>query len=140
MENYLKEVLIDYISFIEEYKNLIKNQNKTEADYILTNNGKIGNYNFLYHGAGCRLEKEGVICEFDFLPENNFPVKFSSWKMYEFIRTNEKWNKLDFSLDDVHIGLLQLVQKGGLVLLDIDGIKFPIFQIRGIEIFQDKFE
>jgi len=135
MENYLNEVLIDYINFIEEYKNLIKSQNRTETEYIDMNNGEIGNYNFLYHGAGCRLEKEGVICEFDFLPENDFPIKFSSWKMYEFIRTNENWNKLDFSLEDVHIGLLQLVQKGRLVLLDIDGIKFPIFQIRGLKFF-----
>jgi len=130
MENYLKEILIDYVNFIEEYKNLEKNQNKTEIEHGHINNGKIGNYSFFYHGAGCRLEKDGVICEFDFLPENGFPIKFSSWKMYEFIRTNEKWNKINLTLEDVHGGLLKLVKEEELVLLDINGVKFPIFQIK----------
>lgn len=130
MENYLNEILSDYVNFIEGYKNLIRSQNKTEDDFIHINNGKIGSYSFFYHGAGCRLEKDGIICEFDFLPENDFPIKFSSWKMYEFVKTNERWNKLNFSLEDVHTGLLKLVKTERLVLLEIDGVRFPIFQVK----------
>jgi len=130
MENYLNEILSDYVNFIEGYKNVIRSQNKTEDDFIHINNGKIGSYSFFYHGAGCRLEKDGIICEFDFLPENDFPIKFSSWKMYEFVKTNERWNKLDFSLEDVHTGLLKLVKTERLVLLEIDGVRFPIFQVK----------
>lgn len=131
MENYLSEIVRDYVDFIEGYKNLIRIQNKTEDDLIHINDGKIGDYSFSYHGAGCRLERDGVICEFDFLPENDFPIKFSSWKMFEFIKTNERWNKLNFSMDDVHLGLLELVKSGRLVLLEIEGVKFPIFQVKG---------
>ncbi|WP_316822993.1 DUF6896 domain-containing protein [Pedobacter gandavensis] len=130
MENYLNEILIEYVNFIEEYKSLIKCQNKSEDDFISIKNGEIGSYSFFYHGAGCRLEKDGIICEFDFLPENDFPIKFSSWKMYEFIKTNERWNKLKFSLDDVHTGLLKLVETKRLVLLEINGVSFPIFQVK----------
>lgn len=133
MENCLKEILIDYVDFIEGYKSLLRSQNKSEADYTNMNNGKIGNYIFFYHGAGCRLESDGIVCEFDFLPENDFPIKFSSWKMYKFIKTNKKWNKLNFSLDDVHAGLLKLVKKEKLVLLENDGVKFPIFQVKDIK-------
>jgi hypothetical protein len=124
MEKYLEEILIDYINFIEEYKNLI-----TESEYIEMVNGKIGSYAFFYHGAGCRLEKDGTVCEFDFLPENDFPIKFSSWKIHEFIRTNKKWKKLSYSLEDVHTCLLKLVEKGKLNLLEINGVKLPIFQV-----------
>lgn len=130
MEKYLGEILIDYVNFIEAYKNLVRNHNRMESDLIQMSTGKIGNYAFLYHGAGCRLEKDGIICEFDFLPENGFPVKFSTWKMYEFIRTNKKWNKLKFSLEEVHIGLLKLVEDKKLFLLNINEIELPIFQIK----------
>ena len=137
MESFLKEVLIEYINFIEDYKSLIRSQNKKESDFIHLNSGKIGQYDFLYHGAGCRLEKEGIVCEFDFLPENEFPIKFSSWEIYEFINTNKRWNELKYRLEDVHTGLLNLVRMKRLVLLEIGGHKFPIFQIRDLSVFQD---
>jgi len=137
MESFLKEVLIEYINFIEDYKSLISKQNKNESDFINMNNGKIGQYDFHYHGAGCRLEKEGVVCEFDFLPENEFPIKFSSWEIYEFINTNSKWNGLKYRLEDVHTGLLNLVIMKKLVLLEVGGRKFPIFQVKDLWVFQD---
>lgn len=129
MENILKEVLIDYVNFIAGYKDLIKSENRIEADFMQMKNGKIGDYSFLYHGAGCRLEKLGVVCEFDFLPENDFSIKFSRWKMYEFFKTSPKWNGLNYNLEDIHTGLLKLVEKGKLFLLELNGVKFPIFQI-----------
>lgn len=134
MEN-LNEILSDYVNFIEGYKNLIRSQNKTEDDFIHINNGEIGSYRFHYHGAGCRLEKDGVICEFDFLPENGFPVKFSTWVIYEFINTNAKWNGITHNIDVIHLELLKLVEKGELVLLDVMGVKFLVFQIKDIETF-----
>lgn len=132
IENFLNEVLIDYVNFIEGYQEEIRSQNKTEIDLMQMRNGKIGSYDFFYHGAGCRLEKEGIVCEFDFLPENGFPIKFSSWEMLEFINTNKRWSGLNYSIEDVHTGLLNLVKKEKLVLLELYGRKFPIFQIKNI--------
>lgn len=133
MENFLNQVLIDYINFIEGYKNLIRGQNKIEDNFIKMKNGEIDKYTFLYHGAGCRLEKEGIVCEFDFLPENDFPIKFSSWKILEFINTNTRWSGINYGLEDVHEGLLNLVKKKKLFLLNIGGVEFPIFQVKGVE-------
>jgi hypothetical protein len=135
MEDLLKEILTDYVSFINGYKNLIKSHNRKEADFIAIRTGTIGAYSFHYHGAGCRLEKLGVICEFDFLPENECPIKFSSWKLYEFFNTNSKWNKVNYSLDDIHKDLLKLVEEGKLVLLELFGVKFLVFQIKDIDNF-----
>lgn len=137
MERLLKEVLIDYVNFIEGYKSLIRSQNKEESEFIQLNRGKIGPYDFFYHGAGCRLEKEGVVCEFDFLPENEFPIKFSTWEIHEFIRTNKRWSGVKYSMDDVHKGLLDLVNMNKLVLLDLWGHKFLVFQIKDLSVFQD---
>lgn len=133
MENFLNEVLIDYVNFIEGYKDEIRSQNKTEIDLIQMKNGKIGPYDFFYHGVGCRLEREGVVCEFDFLPENDFPLKFSSWEILEFINTSNRQSDLNYSLEDIHTGLLDLVKKEKLVLLELFGRKFPIFQIKDVK-------
>ncbi|MFD2557199.1 DUF6896 domain-containing protein [Sphingobacterium tabacisoli] len=69
-----------------------------------------GDYKFQYHGAACRLEKHGVICEYDLLPENEYPVKFSNWELNEFINTSEKWKTVKYSLEELHEILLQLVE------------------------------
>lgn len=137
MEHFLKEVLIEYINFIVDYKSLIIKQNKKESDIIHLKSGKIGQYDFLYHGAGCRLEKEGIVCEFDFLPENEFPIKFTNWEISEFIKTNKTWNEKKYRSEDIHTGLLTLVRMKKLVLLELGGRKFPVFQIKDLSVFQD---
>lgn len=135
MIKFLEEVIRDYIEFIQEYKFMIKAQGKDEKIFEKKRNGVIGNYIFLYHGAGCRLERDGIICEYDFLPENGYPIKFSNWKIYEFINTNKKWNVKGYSQKDIHDGLMGLVEIKKLFLLEIGGVKFPVFQIKNINDF-----
>jgi hypothetical protein len=137
MEDFFKKILIDYVSFINGYKNLIKSQNKKEDDFVAICTGKIGEYSFHYHGVSCRLEKLGVICEFNFLPENEFPIKFTTWGIYEFFITNSKWNGLNYSVDDIHKDLLKFVEKGKLVLLELFGRAFLIFQIKDTDSLND---
>jgi hypothetical protein len=60
--------------------------------------GIIGAYQYFYHGGGCKLEKDGVVCEFDYLPENGYPIKFSIWKFGEYIKTNPNGTILDLIL------------------------------------------
>ncbi|UIR57314.1 hypothetical protein LZQ00_05730 [Sphingobacterium sp. SRCM116780] len=136
MIKFLEEVIRAYIEFIEDYKCLIKSQGKDEAILRKERKGEIGGHKFWYHGAGCRLEKEGVICEFDYLPENGFPVKFTNWEIYEFINSHNKWKEVKYSLDDIHAALLNLVERNKLFLLEIEGVKFPIFQIKNTDVFK----
>ena len=123
-------VLIDYVEFIEEFDNLRKSNLHDDK----VREGEIGSFNFSYHGAGCRLEKEGIVCEFDFLPENQFPIKFSSWKLSEFIRTNPKWNHSSLTLEIIHDELMKIVENKKLFLLEVEGMAFPIFQIKKKEL------
>ncbi|UIR55480.1 hypothetical protein LZQ00_14555 [Sphingobacterium sp. SRCM116780] len=131
----IENIVVDYYEFIQNYKDLIKEQNKDESYFIKERKGEIGGYKFWYHGAGCRLEKEGTACEFDYLPENGFPVKFTNWEIYEFINTSRKWPELNPNLDDIHISLMALVQQNKLFLLELDGVKFPVFQMKDVTLF-----
>lgn len=132
----IEDIILNYCGFIEGYKNLIKNQGLEESQLMKGKSGEIGPYKYQYHGAGCRLEKEGIVCEYDYLPANEFPIKFSSWKLFEFMDTSVKWKSLNYSLDDIHLSLMELVQQNKLFLLDLDGVKFPIFQIKDINLFR----
>ncbi|MGJ1421019.1 DUF6896 domain-containing protein [Sphingobacterium spiritivorum] len=128
----IEEIIIDYYEFIQGYKNLIDIKGIEESSFINKKKGELGLYKYHYHGAGCRLEKEGVICEYDYLPTNDYPIKFSSWKLFEFMETNPKWKAQDYNLDDVHHSLMTLVEKKKLFLLDLNGVMFPIFQIKDV--------
>lgn len=134
MENLIEDVLIEYLNFIRRYKNLIKKQNLNEEKLYGTS-GVIGDYKFQYHGAGCRLEKNGTICEYDFLPKNGYPIKFSNWEIYEFIKTTQKWNIVDYSLQYIHIVLLKLVERKKLYRLEIGGVEYPVFQVKDMSDF-----
>lgn len=132
MKDRLKEILLDYICFIEAFKNEIIAQDIKEESLYGTG-GNIGDYKFQYHGAGCRLEKLGVICEYDFLPENGYPIKFSTWDISEFIRSNQIWSELHCSLEILHEHLLSLVEEKELFLLELEGLIFPVFQVKDIK-------
>lgn len=134
MKDIIKAVLTDYVDFIRGFKDLIYNQSIDEENLYGTS-GVIDDYKFRYHGAGCRLEKKGTICEYDFLPENGFPIKFSSWKLQEFINTSEKWRGLDCGLEDLHESLLCLVEEKMLLLLELGGVQYPVFQVKDLDNF-----
>jgi len=132
IKNHIENIIIDYVKFIKEFESLL-GELDFDSTKIYDESGVIGHYRYQYHGAGCRLEKNGIICEYDFLPKNNYPIKFSSWKLFEFIRTNNKWNSLIISLDDVHEVLMLLVEDKKIFLLDLGGSIFPIFQIKDMQ-------
>lgn len=128
----IEKIVIDYYCFIQDYKNLVRGKGIEESDLISKKKGEVGIYKFHYHGAGCRLEKEGIICEYDYLPTNDYPIKFSSWKLFEYMNTNPKWQDVKYNLDSVHKCLMTLVGENKLFLLELDGVKFPIFQLNNV--------
>ncbi|MFD2969946.1 DUF6896 domain-containing protein [Sphingobacterium bambusae] len=122
-------ILVDYLAFIENFRvSLLEHTGKNFYN-VKDKSGKIGDYFYHFHGAGCRLEKDNIVCEFDFLPQNEFPIKFSVWKFSEFINTNERWQHLKMELPELDVELKKLVFEKKLHLLDIGGVIFQIFQV-----------
>ncbi|WP_409574954.1 DUF6896 domain-containing protein [Sphingobacterium siyangense] len=72
----------------------------------------MGGFNYHFHGAGCRLEKDGVICEFDFMPTNEYSIKFCLWKMCEFILTNHANGIIKLEESESHEVLYTQVEDG----------------------------
>lgn len=55
---------------------------------LFDKNGKIADYEYHFHGAGCRVLKKNVICEYDFLKYSKIlKYQFSVWKLDEFIKS-----------------------------------------------------
>jgi len=92
--------------------------------------GIIGAYQYFYHGGGCKLKKDGVVCEFDYVPENGYPIKFSIWKFGGYIKTNPKRFHFGFDIDFIHKELCELVKLGKLFYLEEFGVLYPIFQVK----------
>ncbi|WP_437922107.1 DUF6896 domain-containing protein [Sphingobacterium sp. LRF_L2] len=132
MEN-IQLILSDYLRFIDDFRiKLLKSTGKNFFD-IDVKMGTIDYFTYLFHGAGCRLEKDGVVCEFDFLPENEYPIKFTVWEIYEFIRTNKIWQHLTMELSDIESKLAKQVENGKLNLLELGGMVFKVFQVKNME-------
>lgn len=134
----IKKVLKDYIDFINNYENLMKDKYNIKENIslwevahqnIFSKQGSIGNYEYLYHGFGCRLEKDNVVCEYDTAPLNGNEIKFSYWKFLEFIKTNPKYNKLDITRNYMEDELDKLVKEGILSWYILDGYSYNILQV-----------
>ncbi|MGB3106133.1 DUF6896 domain-containing protein [Sphingobacterium siyangense] len=126
----IRKVLNDYVAFIDGFKHQFSPEmEEFEQRSRWNRSGHIDGFNYQFHGAGCRLEKDGIVCEFDFMPTNEYPIKFSLWEMKEFILTNKGYgiNKLEES--ELHEVLYPLVEDGTLVKLVLGGVVWEVYQI-----------
>lgn len=112
------KALLHLVSFEEFEKKSSRNRS-----------GHINGFDYRFHGEGCRLEKEGIVCEFDFMPTNEYPIKFSIWKMSEFILTNKAYGIDKLELSELHEVLHPLVEDGTLVKLKLAGVVWEVYQI-----------
>ncbi len=126
----IRKVLNDYVTFINDFKyQFSPNMDEFEQKSSRNRSGQISGFNYQFHGAGCRLEKDGIVCEFDFMPTNEYPIKFSLWKMSEFILTNKVYGIDKLEESELHEVLHTLVEDGTLVKLVLGGVISEIYQI-----------
>ncbi|OJZ07090.1 MULTISPECIES: DUF6896 domain-containing protein [Sphingobacterium] len=126
----IRKVLNDYVAFINDFKyQFSPNIDEFEQKSSRNRSGQIGGFNYQFHGAGCRLEKDGVVCEFDFMPINAYSIKFSLWKMREFILTNKAYGIVKLEESELHEMLHTLVEDGTLVKLVLGGVVWEVYQV-----------
>ncbi|MDF2851390.1 MAG: hypothetical protein K0S31_2075 [Sphingobacterium multivorum] len=126
----IRKVLNDYVAFINDFKyQFSPNMDEFEQKSSRNRSGQIGGFNYQFHGAGCRLEKDGVVCEFDFMPINAYSIKFSLWKMREFILTNKAYGIVKLEESELHEMLHTLVEDGTLVKLVLGGVVWEVYQV-----------
>lgn len=125
----------DYKSFIKEFESVLFSKFEIKKpDYIYNyigalfdKNGKIADYEYHFHGAGCRVLKKNVICEYDFLKYSKIlKYQFSVWKLNEFIKSFYGIEIEDIKLREQ---LELLVKLNKLSKLQIDDKVFNIYLI-----------
>jgi len=126
----IRKVLNDYVAFIDDFRyQFSPNMDEFEQRSNRNRSGRIGGFNYQFHGAGCRLEKDAIICEFDFMPTNEYPIKLSTWEMREFILTSKAYGIDKLEESELHELLHPLVEDGTLVKLVLGGVVWEIYQV-----------
>lgn len=123
--------LSEYRNFIVEFENILKNKYQIEDDIylhldIIKKSDFIDNFQYNFHGAGCKITFNKIICEYDFLLDDNSKYQFSLWKFKTFVESlHEK------KLDDAELkcSLENLVSENFLRKLIIEGKVFDIYLI-----------
>ncbi|WP_337968941.1 hypothetical protein [uncultured Flavobacterium sp.] len=125
----IEKILSDYISFIRSFETLLKkkyNSDKNPCSFSHTffeRKGIIEEIDYWFHGTGCTAEKDGIIYAYDISIFEGNQIEFSQWKLTEFIRTHPEYQKLNYSPDYIEYELYQLINKGILGWLIIEGIE-----------------
>ncbi|PUV24053.1 DUF6896 domain-containing protein [Sphingobacterium athyrii] len=126
----IKEILNDYVAFINDLKHRFSpNMEEFEKKRSQNRSGNIGEFKYQFHGAGRRLEKDGIVCEFDFMPTNEYPIKFSTWEIRKFILTTKAYSIDKLEKPELHEALHPLVDDGTLVRLVLGGVVREVYQI-----------
>ncbi|MDQ1150283.1 hypothetical protein QE382_002267 [Sphingobacterium zeae] len=63
------------------------------------------------------------------MPTNEYSIKFSLWKMREFILTNKAYGIVKLEESELHEVLYPLVGDGTIVKLVLGGVVWEIYQI-----------
>lgn len=126
----VRKVLKDYVAFINDFKHQFPpNKEEFERKSSQNRSGQIGEFKYQFHRAGCRLAKGDIVCEFDFMPTNEYPIKFINWKMNEFILTSKTYGIDKLELSKLDEALHLLVEDGTLVKLKLGGVVWEVYQI-----------
>lgn len=122
-----------YVSFINDFENQLKSECNVQSNIysdtnvLFTSNGKVGDYDYHFHGAGCRITKKHVICEYDFLSfTDNLGYQFSLWKIKVFI---ESFYNIVINEIKLKEELESLVSSGYLKKVTIEDRVFDVFII-----------
>ena len=129
----MKEELNSYVKFIRDFEKELEKKcqisndfwNKSGIKFPKTGNTKSFKYSF--HGAGCRVEKGEVVCEYDIAPLNDNDINFSLWKLFNYIETNPELENVDRK--DLESGVKELEKEGVISKLFIDGIDTGLYEI-----------
>lgn len=131
----MRKALKEYVQMIKDFEqkmslkyNLSENP-WCKAGILFERVGSIDGYDYYFHGAGCTLEKKGVICEYDVNLLKEKQIEFSLWKFSEFIRTHPDYKEREYDLKTIDMELQNLVSEGVLSLLEIEGKVFKIYQV-----------
>jgi len=121
----------DYENFIIKFENVLKEKYKIKSNVyqhidIIKTSDSLNNYQYNFHGAGCRITFGNIICEYDFLLDENSKYQFSVWKLKTFIESLYK-EKIDNI--ELKSSLENLVAKNILKKLVIEGKVFDIYLI-----------
>lgn len=100
-----------------------------KAGILFERRGHIKGYDYNFHGAGCTLIKNGIICEYDVTLLTKKEIKFSLWKFSEFIRTHPDYSDKEYSMEYIDKKLSELIDIKILSWLEIEGKVFKIYQV-----------
>ena len=72
----MNKEIITYIEFIKKFEGKLNSKFEISGNIWersgkdFPKSGKVGDYKYSFHGAGCRIENNGIICEYKNWVEN----------------------------------------------------------------------
>ncbi|MDP5201074.1 hypothetical protein [Flavobacterium sp. DG2-3] len=125
----IEKILKDYVTFIRSFEALLKDKYQQDINpcsfsrTFFERVGSIDRIEYHFHGSGCTAKKDGIIYAYDISFFEKDVIEFSQWKLTEFIRTHPEYQKLNYTEDYIEYELFQLINKGILEWLTIEGIE-----------------
>lgn len=135
LESKMEEIVTTYVRFIKEfeallkYKYSIKENPRHFAGRLFDKKGTIDNYKYEFHGAGCRIEKDDIICEYDSLFTKGNEIDFSLWKITTFTETHPKYKTLNLSSESIEEELYKMIEKEILSFQIVNNCVYQVYQI-----------
>ncbi|QEE49841.1 hypothetical protein FUA48_09660 [Flavobacterium alkalisoli] len=129
----MKKILDNYYDFIETFEKLLMSEYGldvnpySKAGTLVPRKGKIGEFEYHYHGAGCTVKKDDIICEYNIVPVNKPGIKFSLWSFSEYVNSSSALKKSGYTSDYIRNELEKLIDEGILEWDDIDGNPINIY-------------
>ena len=122
----IEKILTDYVKFIRSFEALLKDKYQQDinpcsfSSTFFERVGLIDGIEYHFHGSGCTTQKDGVIYTYDIGGDE---IEFTQWDLTELIRTHPEYQKLNYSSEYIEYELYQLINKGILDWLTIEGIE-----------------
>lgn len=121
-----KFFIIEFEEAMREHYNFQDNLSDN-LNILFESEGSIENYKYRFHGGGCEIIQNNIICDYDFANyRKDFNYEYSIWKLYVFIKT---YFNIDIHEANLKLEIEELVKKGEIKKLIIDGRVYDVYFI-----------
>ncbi|MGM5631428.1 hypothetical protein O2K51_11045 [Apibacter raozihei] len=133
------EVVKLYVKFINEFeKELIKEYNLKDKYWhvrgaAFNRLGKAGNFRYRFHGIGCEIQKNEILCDYSIIPYGTegeyYYICFNDYELKCFIETFSIYKNLNIKENEVKNQLQKYIDDKTLKCLYQGEIRFDSYLI-----------
>lgn len=112
-----RSFIISFEEALKKHYDINDNLYEDHIGVLFERKGSIDDFNYRFHGGGCEVIQNNIICDYNFIPyDEDLKYQYTIWNLYKFIKSNSDINITEEKLKKEIEALVEIGQIRKLVI------------------------